>query len=77
MRAWTNIEGPFSGTLRIINENADFVKWDIVYRTKSLGGLGILNTQVMNGCLIIKWWWRIMTATPGTLWFDILKARYS
>lgn len=45
-------------------------------RPKNLGGLGIMNTAIMNKCLIIKWWWRILNAGPGTLWFDILKAKY-
>ena len=52
------------------------VKWDIICKPKSLGGLGILNTQVMNTCLIVKWWWRIMTANPEALWFQILKDMY-
>lgn len=45
-------------------------------RPKSHGGLGITNTSIMNKCLIIKWWWRIMHSSPGVLWFDILKFKY-
>lgn len=45
-------------------------------RPKSLGGLGIINTSIMNKCLIFKWWWRILTSSPGVMWFDILKAKY-
>jgi hypothetical protein len=52
------------------------VKWKIMCRPKNLGGLGILNTSVMNKCLILKWWRRIMTSGPGTLWFLLLKAKY-
>lgn len=52
------------------------VKWKIMFRPKSLGGLGIINTYIMNKCLIIKWWWRILNTSLGVLWFDILKAKY-
>ncbi|WVZ99656.1 hypothetical protein U9M48_044919 [Paspalum notatum var. saurae] len=31
------------------------VKWDILYRPKDQGGLGILNLQVQNKCLLAKW----------------------
>lgn len=30
----------------------------------------------MNTCLIVKWWWRIFNTPDGTLWRDILKAKY-
>lgn len=50
------------------------VKWKIMCRPKSLGGgLGIMNTAIMNKCLIIKWCWKILTTGPDTLWFQILK----
>ena len=53
------------------------VKWEHICRPKSLGGLGIINTLVMNKCLIIKWWWKIMsTTTDKPLWYNILKAKY-
>ena len=31
-------------------------------------GLGIIDTSVMNKCLIIKWWWCIFNTEPGVLW---------
>ena len=33
----------------------------------------ILNTVIMNKCLIMKWWWCILTIGSGTLWFYLLK----
>ena len=39
-------------------------------------GLGILNTSIMNQCLMIKWWWKIMSAEDQPLWLSILKAKY-
>lgn len=30
----------------------------------------------MNKCLILKWWWRILSADPSELWLRILKAMY-
>lgn len=52
------------------------VKWNIIYRPKNMGGLGIINTAVMNKCLMIKWWWKIMSSGRGSLWFSILEAKY-
>ena len=39
-------------------------------------GLGILNTSIMNQCLMSKWWWKIMSAEDQPLWLLILKAKY-
>ena len=52
------------------------VKWQLMCKPKNLGGLGIINTRVMNICLLIKWWWKIMTVGADVLWFSILKAKY-
>ena len=52
------------------------VKWQLMCKPKNLGGLGIINTRVMNICLLIKWWWKIMTVGDDPLWFSILKAKY-
>ena len=53
-----------------------FVKWKLMCRPKNLVGLGILNTSIMNQCLMIKWWWKIMSAEDQPLWLLILKAKY-
>ena len=34
-------------------------KWEMVCRPKDQGGLGIINTRIMNDCLIVKWIWKI------------------
>ena len=44
--------------------------------TQEPWGLGIINTLVMNKCLIIKWWWKIMSSPDKPLWYNILKAKY-
>lgn len=36
------------------------VKWEALCRPKDFGGLGVLNTQIMNECLLVKWIWRII-----------------
>lgn len=58
------------------NQSLWVVKWKLMYKPKNLGRLGIIDTSVMNKCLIIKWWWRIFHTPSGTLWLDILKAKY-
>jgi hypothetical protein len=50
-------------------------KWEMVSRPKDQGGLGIINTRIMNGCLLIKWIWKIHQE-PKELWFKLIKAKY-
>jgi len=51
-------------------------KWEMVSRPKDQGGLSIINTKVMNECLLTKWIWKILQE-PEELWFKILiKAKY-
>jgi hypothetical protein len=50
-------------------------KWDMVSRPKDQGGLGIINTRIMNDCLLVKWIWKIFQE-PDELWFKIIKAKY-
>lgn len=50
-------------------------KFEMVCRPKDQGGLGIINTKIMNDCLLVKWIWKIHLE-PETLWFKILKAKY-
>lgn len=51
------------------------VNWGAICRQKKYGGLGIINTRIMNDCLMVKWIWRINLANKD-LWFKILKAKY-
>jgi hypothetical protein len=50
-------------------------KFEMVCRPKDQGGLGIINTKIMNDCLLVKWIWKIHLE-PNSLWFKILKAKY-
>ena len=50
-------------------------KWEMVCRPKDQGGLGIINTRIMNDCLMVKWIWKIFQE-PDELWFKFLKAKY-
>lgn len=40
-----------------------------------MGGLGVINTKLMNHCLLTKWIWKIHN-NNDELWFRILKAKY-
>lgn len=51
------------------------VNWHSVCGSKDFGGLGIINTRVMNDCLLAQWIWRIHSA-KNELWFKILKTKY-
>jgi frataxin-like iron-binding protein CyaY len=42
---------------------------------KSMGRLGIMDTKIMNICLMAKWIWRIMNGAHD-LWADIIRNKY-
>jgi hypothetical protein len=52
-----------------------WVRWDAVCMPKSMGGLGIMDTKLMNVCLMAKWVWKIMSGAQG-LWVDIIRGKY-
>jgi hypothetical protein len=51
------------------------VDWDTVCKPREFGGLGVLNTKVMNIALLLKWIWKIYRDGDG-LWADLLRAKY-
>ena len=50
-------------------------KWDTLSRPKDQCGLGIINTQIMNECLLVKWIWKISKGSNDT-WYKLLEAKY-
>lgn len=52
------------------------MKWSNVCVPKGYGGLGILNTRVLNEALLLKWVWRIYNAGEDDMCCAILKAKY-
>lgn len=50
-------------------------KLEMVARPKDQGGMGVINTRIMNDCLLVKWIWKIFT-NPKEPWFEIIKAKY-
>jgi hypothetical protein len=51
------------------------VIWDVVCRPREFGGLGILNTQVLNDCMMAKWIWKLYQQKCG-LMARLLRAKY-
>jgi hypothetical protein len=51
------------------------VDWATVCKPKEYGGLGVLNTRLMNIAFLLKWIWKLYQGAEG-LWVDILKAKY-
>lgn len=50
-------------------------KWIMICRPKTHGGLGVINTYLMNQCLITKWIWRFAKGSKE-LWYRLLDAKY-
>jgi hypothetical protein len=51
------------------------VDWATICKPKDFGGLGILNTRLMNIALLLKWIWKLYQGAEG-LWADLLRAKY-
>ncbi|XP_071679612.1 uncharacterized mitochondrial protein AtMg00310-like [Lolium perenne] len=52
-----------------------WVRWEALCKPKSLGGIGIIDTRLMNKCLMTKWIWKLYAGEQG-LWADILRNKY-
>jgi hypothetical protein len=35
-------------------------KWEILCQPKDQGGVGIMNIDIQNQCLLSKWWYKLM-----------------
>ena len=51
------------------------VKWEVVMKQKSKGGLGVGDIAVKNAALLFKWWWRFATENDQ-LWKRVVKSIY-
>ncbi|XP_051229743.1 uncharacterized protein [Lolium perenne] len=52
-----------------------WVRWEALCKLKSLGVLGIIDTRLMNICLMTKWIWKLYVGEQG-FWTDILRYKY-
>jgi hypothetical protein len=50
-------------------------KWEMVTRPKDQGRLDILDSRLMNECLLVKSIWKIAQGSNGT-WFKLIKGKY-
>jgi hypothetical protein len=49
------------------------VNWPDICRPKDQGGLGVLDLEVMNSCLLSKWFWRLENSTGS--WQQIIEKK--
>jgi hypothetical protein len=56
------------------NSKYHLLNWETVCSQKGLGGLGVLNLDIMNICLLCKWLWKLENEDGD--WQDILKKKY-
>lgn len=49
-------------------------KWDYICRPKDQGGLGVLNLDIMNRCLLSKWLFKLLNGDG--LWQNLLRNKY-
>jgi hypothetical protein len=53
----------------------NWIKWDVVYQPKSLGGLGVRDIRAVNISLLAKWRWRLLH-DDQVLGKEVLKGKY-
>jgi hypothetical protein len=51
------------------------IRWSAIYRPKEQGGLGIVNTRILNECLMVKWIWKLYSQ-EDSLWVRLKNAKY-
>jgi hypothetical protein len=51
------------------------MKWSTVCRPKKFGGLGAINSLILNECLMSKWIWKLYHDKDG-LWARLLRVKY-
>ena len=56
-------------------DNYHMVNWEHICSPKEVGGLRVINTKIMNWCLMTKWAWKILTGQGG-LWLSIFSSKY-
>jgi len=52
------------------------IRWNQLCLPKDFGGIGILNTRLLNDALLLKWVWRILAQRTGDLCCQLLRAKY-
>jgi len=52
------------------------MRWEHLCLPKDYGGLGIINTRIMNEALLAKWVWRLYKADPDDTCCMFLKTEY-
>lgn len=61
-----------------VDDNCKYhmMKWENLCIPKEFGGLGIMDTRMMNESSIVKWGWRMLEAKTDDICFNLLKRKY-
>ncbi|GJX33909.1 ribonuclease H-like domain-containing protein [Tanacetum coccineum] len=57
-------------------KNLHLVAWNIVYKPKELGGLGVVPLRLKNIALLASWWAKF-NANKSSFWKLVIKKKYS
>jgi hypothetical protein len=53
------------------------VAWQEICKPRDQGGLGVMNTKLMNQAFMLKWIWRMLSGEKKKkLWLKLLRAKY-
>jgi hypothetical protein len=58
------------------NKKYHMVDWATVCKQREFGGLGIINTKIMNIALMLKWIWKLYQNAKGLWRTSLIRAKY-
>ena len=53
-----------------------WVKWEVVFHTKSEGGLGVKDLKLFNVSMLSKWAWKLLLGEGNSLWEKVVVSNY-
>jgi len=75
-KQWTQLGALSFGVGDSDRAKYHMIKWENVCLPKDFGGLGIINTWVMNESLLLKWVWRLLQNSRDDKCCQLLRAKY-
>ena len=71
---WTIIDQDFFWQGDNHKKKYRLAKWNIIFRPKEQGGMGILDLEIQNHCLLSKWLYKLINEDGP--WQQVLKNKY-
>jgi hypothetical protein len=57
-----------------IKQKCRLARWDLICRPKDQGGLGIIDLEIQNKCLLSKWLFKLLN--EDGMWQSLIRNKY-